>query len=334
LKFAFFAGTSAFLYGIKVNNKSTLARYLVTRGLLLVVLEVTLIRFLWAFHINCSEFFLAGVIWMLGWCMVLLAALVWLNPRVVGIVGMIMVLIQSLFSKVPYLLPEGNQGSFAKFWEFVYPSGFESYEGVAVLYSIIPWIGVMAAGYGFGLICTLPKKRMRKACLSIGLTAIALFIIVGSISIIQQPTDDATPFIFRLLNQRKYPASPLFLAMTLGPIIALIPWAEKATGWFSNAMKTLGHVPLFYYLLHIMVIHLSALLVQGIRHGVIHQEWYTYAPYVYLEPEWRWSLPLLYLVFAVDVAILFFICRWYARYKSGHPEKRWLRYICSCQQNA
>ncbi|MCW5911732.1 MAG: DUF1624 domain-containing protein [Cyclobacteriaceae bacterium] len=325
--FAFFAGTSAFLYGFKINNKSTLARYLVTRGLLLVVLEITLIRFLWAFHINYSEFFLAGVIWMLGWCMVLLAAFIWLNPRMVGAIGLIIILIQSVFSKVPYLLPTDSQFAFAKFWEFIYPSGFESYEGVAVLYSIIPWIGVMAAGYGFGLVFTLSEDKIRKVCLAIGLTAVALFIIIGSIAIVQQPNEDGIPFVFQLLNQRKYPASPLFLAMTLGPVIALVPWAEKATGWFADVMKTFGRVPFFYYLLHILVIHLSALLVYLILYGSVHHDWFLYAPYVFIENEYRWTLPLLYLVFAIDVVILFFICRWYARYKSGHPEKKWLKYV-------
>ncbi|MGK6353365.1 DUF1624 domain-containing protein [Parapedobacter sp. DT-150] len=324
--FAFFAGTSAFLYGVKIGGKSKLASYLVIRGLMLVVLEVTLIRFLWAFHINYAEFFLAGIIWMLGWCMVLLAALIWFSPRVVGVVGLMIILIQSVFSNVPYLLPTGSQSAFAKFWEFIYPSGFESYEGVAVLYSIIPWIGVMAAGYGFGTICTMSEEKMRKACLAIGLTAILLFIVIGSIVIAQQPSE-GVPFIFRLLNQSKYPASPLFLAMTLGPIIALVPWAEKATGWFADAMKTFGRVPFFYYLLHILVIHLSALLVQWIKIGYTPHEWYKTAPYTYVEESFRWSLPLLYLVFAADIVVLYFLCRWYGRYKSGHPEKKWLRYI-------
>lgn len=271
--FAFLAGTSAFLYGVKLNNKSTLARYLATRGLLLVVLEITLIRFLWAFHVS-SEFFLAGVIWMLGWCMVLLAVFIWLSPRIVGVIGLIIILAQSVFSHVPYLLPESDQTVFAKLWEFIYPSGFESYEGVAVLYSIVPWIGVMAAGYGFGLVFTLSKDKIRNVCLAIGLTAVALFIIIGSMAIVQQPNEDGIPFIFQLLNQRKYPASPLFLAMTLGPIIALVPWAEKATGWFADALKTFGRVPFFYYLLHIPVIHLSALLVQWIKLGFMPHDWY------------------------------------------------------------
>src|SRR5688572_1930595 len=99
--FAFLAGTSAFLYGIKIADQAKLARYLVTRGLMLVVLELTAIRFFWAFNVNYAEFVLAGVIWMLGWCMVLLAALTWLRPKVVGIIGVTIILVQQLFGFVP-----------------------------------------------------------------------------------------------------------------------------------------------------------------------------------------------------------------------------------------
>lgn len=325
--FAFFAGTSAFLYGVKIADKSKLVRYLVTRGILLVVLELTVIRFFWAFHVNYAEFILAGVIWMLGWCMVFLATLIWLKPKTIGIAGVAVILLQSLFAYVPLALPEPARESFRKLWEFVYPSGFETFSGVSVLYSLVPWIGVMASGYGFGTILLMDAEKKRRTCLYIGLSAIALFLGIGSIKVLTAPVSSDTPaFIFSLLNQSKYPASPLFLMMTLGPVIALIPFAEKATGWVADALAIIGRVPFFYYLLHIPLIHVSALIVQWMRDGSVHQEWYAYAPYVYIEPEWQWNLPLLYLVFAVDVVILFFICRWYARYKSSHPEKKWLRY--------
>src|SRR5688572_30705883 len=91
--FVFFAGTAAFLHG-KKHGRNKLARYLLTRGLLLVVLELTLIRFSWTFNLNFSQFMLAGVIWMLGWCMVLLAAVVWMKPRTIGILGVVIICAQ------------------------------------------------------------------------------------------------------------------------------------------------------------------------------------------------------------------------------------------------
>lgn len=326
--FTFFAGTSAFLYGLKTGNTRKLAGFLVSRGLILVVLELTVLRFFWAFHINYQEFILAGVIWMLGWCMVLLAALVWLSPMIVGVIGTALVVFQAWFSHMPQVLPETVRALFGKVWEFIYPSGFETFNGVSVLYSLVPWIGVMAAGYGFGYILSLGQKQRRKAALRIGLLFILLFLILGSVRIFMGPSDPAAPpFIFRLLNQQKYPASPLFLLMTLGPLLALIPAAEKWNGGFSKVLEVFGKVPFFYYLLHIPLIHLTALVVYKIKTGSMHHEFFTYAPYAQVPEAFRWSLPLLYLVFVVDVVILYFLCKGYAGYKAKNPRKRWLAYI-------
>src|SRR5262245_58214194 len=123
--FVFFAGTSAFLYGHKPGVSSTgpPARYLVTRGLMLVLLELTIIRASWTFNLDYSHFVLAGVIWMLGWCMVILAGLVWLPARSVGAIGLIVIAFQQLFSLVPRLWPESVRASAGWIWEFVYPAG-------------------------------------------------------------------------------------------------------------------------------------------------------------------------------------------------------------------
>ncbi len=326
--FVFFAGVSAFLYGYKINDRKKLASFLLTRGLMLVVLELTFIRFCWTFNFDYGSFLLAGVIWMLGCCMILLSALVSLKPKVVGIIGLCIIFLQSLFAFVPKALPLAARVPFGRFWEFIYPSGLEAPHGVTVLYVLVPWIGVMAAGYGFGNIFLSDPIKSRKICLWVGLSAITLFLVIASFIIIRQPNIPGTPaFIFRLLNQTKYPASPLFLCMTLGPAIALIPFAEKVKGWFVRLLIIFGRVPLFYYLLHIPLIHLSALLVDYIREGAINSEWYASAPYTWIPEEHRWTLSLLYLVFIIDVMILYFLCRWYSKYKLAHPEKRWLKYI-------
>lgn len=326
--FVFFAGSSAFLYGLKTGNTRKLAGFLISRGLILVVLELTVLRFFWAFHINYQEFILAGVIWMLGWCMVLLATMVWLPPLVVGLAGTAVVIFQSWFSIVSQVMPESVRASFGKVWEFIYPSGFETFNGVSVLYSVVPWIGVMAAGYGFGYILSLGQKQRRKAALRLGILFIVSFIVLGSLRIFMAADDpDTPPFLFRLLNQQKYPASPLFLLMTLGPLLALIPAAEKGNGGFSKVLEIFGRVPFFYYLLHIPLIHLSALVVNKIRTGSMHHEFFTYAPYTQVPESFHWSLPLLYLVFVLDVVILYFLCKGYAGYKARNPGKKWLAYI-------
>jgi hypothetical protein len=161
-----------------------------------------------------------------------------------------------------------------------------------------------------------------------GLSFIVLFLVIGSILVFRNPSSEALPFIFRLLSQNKYPASQLFLLMTLGPLIALVPFAERAKGWLANVLAVFGKAPMFYYLLHIPLIHLSAFAVNLIRDGKLHQEWYNMAPFFTTQPEGvRWSLGVLYLVFIIDVIILYFVCKWYVKYKRDHADIRWLKYI-------
>ena len=322
-----FAGTSALLYGMKLNSKKLLGRFLLSRGLLLVLLELTIIRFEWTFNFNYAAFTLAGVIWMLGWCMVIMAALVQLNALWVGIIGVAIIAFQQIFHYVPGLFPASAQQPVGEIWSFFYPCGVEQ-EHIAILYVLIPWIGVMAAGYGFGKIILLLPDRRKRICLITGLSAIAIFLVAGIITLLSQtPAPDAPPFIFRLLNQQKYPPSQLFLMMTIGPLIALVPFAEKARGWIADTLSMFGKVPFFFYLAHILLIHITALLVNLIRAGQAHQDWYNTAPYTRLPEPSRWGLPWLYFIYLIDMVLLYFICRWYAYYKFKHPEKKLLKYI-------
>jgi uncharacterized membrane protein len=324
--FAFFAGTSAFLYGRKLSGKGALARYLILRGLILVVLELTVIRFAWTFNFDYARFTLAGVIWMLGWSMVLLAGLVQFPARAVGAIGLAIICFQQVFSLFPRAWPESMRNAVGWLWEFVYPSGLAEPHGIIILYVLVPWIGVMAAGYGFGAIMTRDSAERRKLCLRIGLVATALFLVIGGLLVFRSPVrPGAPPAIFRLLNQQKYPASQLFLLMTLGPAIALLSPAERWRGWFAGMLATFGRVPMFYYLLHIPAIHLAALMVTLLRDGKAHPEWYASAPYTSVPPEQRWGLPLLYLVFAIVVAALYLPCRWFDRLKG--QRRSWLRYL-------
>jgi uncharacterized membrane protein len=327
--FVFLSGTSAYLYGVKLNSKGALAKYLLTRGALLIVLEFTVIRFAWTFNLDYSQFILAGVIWMLGACMMILAGLIYLRPVIVGFAGVAVIILQNLFGLVPTLLPESSRPAFGKFWEFIYSSGLKGPDGFTILYVLVPWIGVMAAGYGLGIILEKDEEKRKKILIMIGSLATLLFVVVGSATIwmgLGKP-DDA-PFIFQLLNQQKYPASQLFLLMTLGPAILLMPFVERAQNGLSRAMITFGKVPFFYYLLHIPLIHVSALIVNLIREGRTLQEWYVTAPYVWFpEDGHQWSLGLLYLVFAIDVLLLYILSRWYERYKFSNRGKTVLKYI-------
>jgi len=323
--FVFFAGTSAFLSGQK-RSRAELSKHLAARGALLVLLELTVLRIAWTFNLDFAHYVLLGVIWMIGVCMILMAALVPLPTAAVAVFGLAVILAQNLIVAAAAALPP---------WlgQILYFGGVikagENGPAIAVLYSIVPWIGVMAAGYGFGAIVTREPAERRRLSLRIGLTATALFLLFAGIDLYLQPArPGAPPAWIRLLNQRKYPASQLFLLMTLGPTIALAPLADRVRAWFADVLATFGRVPLFYYLLHIPLIHASALVVSLVREGRVDP--WLFGNHPMLPPPvpagYMWSLALLYSVFAIDVAILYVPCRWFARVRAEHPNSV-LRYL-------
>lgn len=306
-----------------------------SRGLLLVVLELTVIRFFWAFYVNPAEFTLAGVIWMLGWCMVMLAAFVRLPARTVGIAGLAIMFLQQVFGLIPRALPESAHAVVGPCWAFLYPSGAEAALGVNVLYVLVPWIGVMMAGYGLGTVLEREEAARDRWLSRVGIGGTAAWLVLGTVAALTSrgggeaagEGGGAPPFWMQLLNQQKYPASQLFLLMTLGPALAMMPWAARARGVLADAMVTFGRVPMFYYLAHILVIHLAAIAVNMARVGETGGGWYMTAPYTGVPDEARWPLWLLYAVFAGVIGfVLYPACRWYAGYKAVHPGG-WRQYV-------
>ena len=329
--FFFLAGTSAFLYSRAHRDVS---RFLLTRGIWLVLLELTVIRVAWTFNFDFANYMLAGVIWALGWCMILMAGLVKLPVRAVGVIGVsVIVLHNAVMPSLAPLLP-------AALRKILYVGFFEGPIGpLIVLYVIIPWIGVMAAGYAFGRILTLEPARRDRLCLWIGLGAIALFLILRGFNLYGDPrpwqaavpNPDAEPVIpgwLSFLNTTKYPASLLFLLMTLGPPIAVIPILERARGFVARWITVFGRVPFFFYLVHIPLIHGLALIVSGIRQGSIDPWLFTNHPMGNPPPPdgYTWSLGLLYAVWALAIVLLYVACRWYADLKSRRTDS-WLRYL-------
>lgn len=185
----------------------------------------------------------------------------------------------------------------------------------------------MAAGYGFGTILDKEPEERNKTCMRIGLVSIGIFLIGGCTMIYLNPVEDGPPLLFRLLNQQKYPASQFFLLMTLGPAIALVPFAERAKGWLADFFAVFGKTAFFYYLLHILTIHISALAVHLVTDGTMHHEWYTFAPFAEVPDGNQWPLWLLYVVFAIDVGLLYVLCRWYAAYKAARSHVAWTKYV-------
>jgi uncharacterized membrane protein len=334
--FVFLAGTGAFLYGMSHGGARALSKFLAARGLWLIVLEATVLRLAWTFNFDWSHYMLAGVIWMLGCCMIVLAALVWLPLRAVAAIGVVMIAAHNLLDPlVPQLWQTLDKNPLAPLWQFMYLGGEIQGTPIVVLYSLVPWIGVMAAGYAFGAVMRMEPARRDRLCYRIGLGAIVLFIVLRAPDLYGDPrhwmhpqSPTPPPAALRFLNTNKYPASLLFLLMTLGPIIAALPLLERARGAVGNALDVFGRVPLFFYLLHIPLIHALALVVSAIREGAVNRWLFANHPMSNPPPPegYTWSLPLLYLVWAIAIALLYPACAWYARYKAAHRSE-WLSYL-------
>lgn len=335
--FVFLAGTSAFLYA---RTHSDLPKFLLTRGLWLVFLELTFLRVAWTFNFDFGTYALAGVIWVIGWSMIIMAGLVKLPLRFVAILGIAIIAGHNAFDGSFWGMVSTLGNDPASALQKILYVGF--YAGpvtlgsdgpnLMVLYSIIPWIGVMAAGYAFGTVVNLEPARRNILCLRIGLGAIALFLLLRGFNLYGdlQPWGSDGPLhpILSFLNTTKYPASLSFLLMTLGPTIALIPILERARGLFTGWISLFGRVPFFYYILHIPLIHGLALLVSLMKTGEISDWLFANHPMGNPPPPdgYAWGLGLLYLVWLITNVVLYFACRWYADLKARRSDW-WLKFL-------
>jgi uncharacterized membrane protein len=342
--FIFLAGSSAYLYG---RRHADLPRLLLTRGIWLIFLELTLLRVAWTFNFDFAHYEMAGVIWVIGWCMILLAGLVKLPLGVVGTVGVVIIAAHNLLdSYVGKLIPTLGDNVSGALWKILYV-GF--YAGpvrfgadgpnLIVLYSIVPWIGVMAAGYAFGKILTMEPERRNRLCLMIGLGAIGVFVVLRGFNLygdlrlwhagVARPNGPPPmPAWLSFLNTTKYPASLDFLLMTLGPVIALVPLLERARGALARGIALFGRVPFFYYVLHIPLIHALALVVSKIRLGEVSPWLFANHPMGNPNPPegYTWNLAVLYAVWAIAIALLYPACRWFADLKARRKDW-WLSYL-------
>ena len=333
--FVFLAGSSAFLYG---RRRDGLSRFLLTRGVWLVLLEFTVLRLAWTFNFDFRHYAMAGVIWVIGASMIVMAAVVKLPPNAIAALGLLIIGAHNLLdSRLESIAEHLSEHSLSGLWKFLYVGFYAGPVHIGelqlyVLYSLIPWIGVMAAGYAFGKVFTFEDSRRRNYCFTIGLCAIALFLLLRGFNLYGDPfpwrSGSRLPAALAFLNTTKYPASLSFLLMTLGPTIASIPLMERLTGPLTRVVGVFGRVPFFYYVLHIPLIHALAILVSKVRFGYVNAWLFTNHPMGNPRPPagYMWSLWLLYLIWATAILMLYFSCRWFANLKSRRKDW-WLSYL-------
>jgi uncharacterized membrane protein len=336
--FVFLAGTGAFLHRDKLPTTGALSKYLLIRGALLVFLEMTISRLSWTFNFDFYNYTEANVIWAIGWSMIILAALIHLPLRAVAVFGIGIIACHNVIDFFGEQINAATQGTGVRhFLQLLYFGNefrwFDTGPKIVVLYSIIPWVGVMAAGYAFGAIMKREPHERNSLCFRIGVSAVIAFLVLRGFNIYGNPwtwehSDSFMKSLMSFLGTSKYPASLQFLLMTLGPVIALIPLLENARGRLSSWLTVFGRVPLFYYLLHIPFIHFVALAISLVRSPTA--TWWLFENHPLRIPPvpdgYRYSLPMLYAVTLLVVIALYFPSRWYGAFKAKSRDM-WLTYL-------
>jgi uncharacterized membrane protein len=326
--FCFLMGIGAYLGG-QGKTKSELFSFLFFRGLWLVFLEVTVIKLGLQFNFSL-DLTMALVFWSLGWSLVFLSALVFLPSRVVGAIGVVMILAHNLLDAIK---PE-IFGPLRPLWLILHERGvieLTAQSKFMVVYPLIPWVGVAAAGFGFGEIMTWKPKRRQTVMIVLGLILIAAFFLLRTHDFYGDPLKwsvkpSALRTWFSFLNCQKNPASLLFLLMTVGPMIILLSLLDHPflPAPISRFLITFGRVPLFFFITHLYVIQVLAFVAAAVRQFLSA---YLHLLGIKAPAEVNFDLPIVYFWWIIVMIIMYFPCRWFAGIKARHRDVWWLSYL-------
>ena len=306
--FILLAGLSAFLYG-RGKDAEALSCFLLIRGVWLILIDFTLIKFGWRFELDPFRM-TGGIIFSIGISMIALAALIWLPRWVIAVVTAIMLVGHNLVDSIR----ADELGGATWAWHLLHEPGL-IYLGdgaqLYVLYPLIPWIGVMAAGYLLGPVMQFEAQGRQRVLFRVGAAITLGFVILRATNLYGDPTpwvtqDTWLATVLSFLNCEKYPPSLLYLMMTLGPALILLGAFEHARGSFTRILAVFGQVPFFYYVVHIYVIHLLAVATAFAMTGDL-----ATAPKISL------SLGGVYLVWLLVLILLYPICRRFAEMKES-----------------
>ncbi|WP_420401529.1 DUF1624 domain-containing protein [Flagellimonas sp.] len=328
--FVFLAGTSAFFVGQRRNKKS-LSVWLLKRGIWLIIAEFTIIKLAWMFKLDYSGVLLQ-VIWVLGVSMIFLAAFIHLPKKLGLVICLVAVFGHNLLDSVAPTTP-----LVAGLWTFLHSFNLVDlgFIQLFVAYPMIPWIFVMPLGYYLGELYKPsfdPKLRISRL-LQIGLGLTLLFFALRAINIYGDSyhwaTQDSVGLtVASFFNITKYPPSLHFLLITLGPSLVFLALVENWQNKWTEKMVVIGRVPMFFYIVHIYVIHalavIAAMMTGFSFSDMVIDLWITLQPQL---QGYGFNLWVVYLIWVVLIIALYPICSWYNNYKTAHREKWWLSYL-------
>jgi uncharacterized membrane protein len=317
--FILLAGVSAYLVSLRAT-RAELTRFLLTRGLWLILLEITIVSYAWTFDVRSGLYL--QVIWAIGCSMVALAALIHMPLRVIGAISVAMIAGHNLLDGIA---PE-QFGAWAPVWNLLHVRGHLS--GVYVSYPLIPWIGVMGLGYVLGSLYRRDPRERRAAFYLLGTLSLVAFLVVRLPNLYGDPHEWVTQnsrvdTLLEIVNVAKYPPSLQYLLITLGTAFLLLAAFERVRNRFTDVLNTFGRVPLFFYVLHIALAHLAAgLLALATGYGTA----VLTASYKTLPEDWGYGLGGVYVAWILVLLALYPACRWFAAVKRRRTDW-WLSYL-------
>jgi uncharacterized membrane protein len=323
--FMFTAGLGAFLWWQHGKTRRQLSTFLLTRGLWLILLEVTVMRLAYNFNLSREYPILLLVLWALGACMIGLAVLVWLPIRVLAASSLIAIALHNHLDNVT----AGQFGSAAGVWNLLHQPGAFSLAGTTIIvgYPLVPWIAVMALGFCCGRLFLMERRVRQRHFIVIGATAILGFVVIRAFNGYGDPApwaSQATPAYTALsfLNTTKYPPSLDFLLMTLGPALLALAWFDRQGLKQSNPLLVFGRVPLFYFVIHFYAAHAAAVFLATLRYGAgalgfaFHPVPSMGGPPELFPSRFGYDLWVAYLVWVLLLLALYPACRWFGEIKA------------------
>ena len=336
--FVFLAGTGAFLQGTR-KSRPELSRFLITRGLWLILLEVTLIRVIVWFNVDYHFALMLQVIWVIGVSLIVLAGLLYLPLRAIATISIVMIALHNtldVFRVSPPAPGAAGPGFWASVWMVLHQPGIIFFTPTIhglVLYPLLPWIGVLAAGYCFGAVYQWEPERRRRFLRKLGSGMLIGFVLLRALNLYGDPLrwsvqKNAIFTLLSFLNVLKYPPSLLFLLLTLGAGILALPWFERVgQSWFSRVFITFGRVPLLFYVGQWITVHLLAISAGYLAGQPIGWLFTGLLDRPASNPgNLGFSLWVVYALWLLGLLLLYPVCRWFADVKRRRKDW-WLSYL-------
>lgn len=333
--FVFLAGVGIFLRLERDGSATRISRFLWTRGLWLVLVEVTVMRLAINFTFAPNYPVLLLVLWALGISMAVMAVLVHLPIRVLAVLAVAVMALHNTLDGV-----QASQfGAFAGLWRMLHEVGVFFVAGMPIVvgYPVLPWIAVMAAGFCFGQVLRLDAGARHRVLLGVGAIGVVLFVLLRTINLYGDPSPwsvQASPVftVLSFLRSTKYPPSLAFLLMTLGPAIVALAYFDRRGLRPDHPLVVIGRVPLFFYVVHFWAIHVVSALMAWLRYGQASVA-FLFSPLPSMggardlfPPDFGYSLWVVYVVWIALVLAIYPLCRAFGRVKARRKDW-WVSYV-------